>query len=454
MTTKEKGQSGGLLVRDIALSALLQILEEGQFCHLVLRSALEKYGWMQTRDRSFLTRLVQGTVERMPELDASLNTYSKVPAGKMKPVIRNILRMTAYQIYYMDSVPDSAACNEAVKLAGKRGFASLKGYVNGVSRSIARGKEERKVPMSWSERYSMPEWIINCYKACGESARTEQALQFLLNGEKTETTVHCNTSRASVEQIKESLAGEQVQVRQNEFVPEVLHLSHFESLEELESFENGWIQVQDIASVLACMAADVQPGMVCVDVCAAPGGKSIFAADRMRGQGIVISRDLSEYKTAFIEENKERCEMSVIRVQVWDAGELDTGLIEQADVVIADLPCSGLGVIGGKPDIKYHQSPEEAKELAAIQRKLLSVVWQYVKPGGILVYSTCTVNPEENQENRNWFLEQFPFEPDSLTGHIPDAVDGPKKEEGVLQLLPGEYGGNGFYFARMRRKEQ
>lgn len=454
MTTKEKGQSDGLLVRDIALSALLQILEEGQFCHLVLRQALEKYGWLQVRDRSFLTRLVQGTVERMPELDSSLNQYSKVPVKKMKPVIRTILRMTAYQIYYMDSVPDSAACNEAVKLAGKRGFASLKGFVNGVSRSVARGKAERILPVSWAERYSMPDWIINNYKACGGSVRTEQALQFLLNGDKSETTVHCNTSKASIEQIKASLTAEQVQLRQSELVPEVLYLRDFEALEELEAFENGWIQVQDLASVFACLAADVQPGDFCVDVCAAPGGKSIFAADRMKGQGTVISRDLSEYKTDYIKENQERCGMTVIKPQVWDAGILDESLVEKADVVIADLPCSGLGVIGGKPDIKYHQSPEGAKELAALQRKLLSVVWQYVKPGGVLVYSTCTVNPAENQENRDWFLEQFPFELDSLEGRIPNAVLGETGKNGYVQLLPGEYGGNGFYFARMRRKEQ
>ena len=146
--------------------------------------------------------------------------------------------------------------------------------------------------------------------------------------------------------------------------------------------------------------------------------------------------------------------MTVIKPQVWDAGVLDESLVEKADVVIADLPCSGLGVIGGKPDIKYHQSPEGAKELAALQRKLLSVVWQYVKPGGVLVYSTCTVNPAENQENRDWFLEQFPFELDSLEGRIPNAVLGETGKNGYVQLLPGEYGGNGFYFARMRRKEQ
>ena len=447
----DRGTSVNL--RDLALEAILLVLEEGQYSHLVIRQALEKYGFLSAQEKSFFVRLMQGTIERKIELDWILSQYSKIPPDKMKPVIRNILRLTAYQLYYMDAVPVSAACNEAVKLAGKRGFSGLKGFINGVSRSVARGKDTLQLPEDPVIRYSMPEWIIEKFTQCAGRAATEESLQNLLLPDKNEITVHCHTSRACISDIIQSLHGQGVQVRKDAFLPDMLHLKTQTPLPALQAFRNGLIQVQNVSSALACMAAAVLPGSFCMDVCAAPGGKSIYLADRMQNSGQILSRDISDDKLSLIDENVRRCGFSCIRTQLWDAAAPDPGLYGKADLVFADLPCSGLGVIGSKPDIKYHQTPEGAVQLAALQRQILTVVQEYVKPGGILLYSTCTVNPDENIRNRDWFLGQFPFETEDLTPLLPDSIRADSLKEGYLQLMPGDFGADGFFFSRMRRRQ-
>lgn len=447
----EQGKS--LNIRDLALDGVMLVLEDGQFSHLVVRQALEKYGFLSLQERRFFLRLVQGTVERQIELDWILGQYSKIPSEKMRPVIRNILRMTVYQIYYMDGVPDSAACNEAVKLAGKRGFSSLKGFVNGVCRSVARGKGSCKLPPDWSIVYSMPDWIIDCYKKSFGSQQTEQILSSFFQNGKNQVTVHCHTGKTSLENIIASLEREHVTLRRDPVLPEVLFLRSEQPITELSAFQEGLIQVQNRSSILACMAAGVKPGFFCIDVCAAPGGKSVFLANAAGDTGTVISRDLSEGKLAYIEENRRRTGFSQIIPQVWDATVPDDSMKDKADLVFADLPCSGLGVLREKPDIKYHQTPEAAAELAGLQRQILSVVQSYVKPGGTLLFSTCTVNPAENQENAAWFLSRYPkFVPEDLSLFLPKPVQADTLKQGYLQIAP-DASGDGFFFARFKRKE-
>ena len=326
----------------------------------------------------------------------------------MKPVIRNILRMSVYQILYMDRIPDSAACNEAVKLAGKRHFQGLKGFVNGILRRISRENEgiTESLP-DLSVRLSVPKWLTAMWRGELGEERTETVLKAFLR--ERPVMVRCNESLAERETILASLESQGVQADPSPYFPSVLELSGYDHLEMLEAFQMGWLQVQDLSSVFAGLAASPQKGDFVLDVCAAPGGKSLHVADLLRGNGMVEARDLTEKKAELIEENIQRCGFSNIRARVWDALVPDETVFGKADIVLADLPCSGLGIIGKKPDIKLRMTKESADDLARLQRQILSVVWQYVKPGGILVYSTCTIHQAENQENAAWFLKNFPF---------------------------------------------
>lgn len=439
--------------REIALEILLEVLERDGMGHLVLRQALEKYGYLEKQERSFLTRLVNGTMAKVIELDAIVSCCSSIPPRKMKPVVRNILRMTAYQLKYMDSVPASAACNEAVKLAERKGFRNLKGFVNGVSRSMARELDTMQLPDTPQIRYSLPDWLVETWtEMYGAQTVEEIGAGFAMQEERSrETMVRCNSSLADTGTIIELLQAEGVTVRRHEQLPEALLIGGYDRLDQLEAFARGWIQVQDGSSMLVAAAAAPKQGDTCIDVCAAPGGKSLHLADLLQGTGRVISCDVSFEKVALIEENCMRCGFENIEPQVQDALEYREDWKETADVLIADLPCSGLGIMGGKPDIRYKASAEKCQELAALQRSILDNVWQYVKPGGTLIYSTCTIHKNENEDNASYLAAHYPFEIVSLEGMegVPQAAI---TKEGFAQILPGQNGMAGFFIAKLRRK--
>lgn len=426
--------------RNLVVDILLAVTRDGEFSHIAIRDVLDKYRYLPKQDRAFITRLSQGTLERMIELDAIINQFSKTKVKKMKPVIAVILRSGVYQLKYMDSVPDSAACNEAVKLTVKRGFSGLKGFVNGVMRNIARNLDQIKQPDADKEpekylsvRYSVPEWIVARFiRQYGKEA-CEKSLEAFLQPHPT--SVQVDTDRISMEEITASLQAQGITVTQNPEIKRALFLSGYEALDEIEEFENGLLYVQDTASMLAVEMAAPKPGDTVIDVCAAPGGKSVYAARMIGETGHVESRDLTEYKVEMIEDNIERCQLSNMTAKVWDATEFDASAEEKADVVIADLPCSGLGVIGTKTDIKYNASEEKIQELAALQQEILQVVCRYVKPDGTLLYSTCTMTKEENEENVHKFLET----------HTEFEL------EQMRQCFPYERC-DGFFMAKMHRK--
>lgn len=442
--------------RELALEILLEVTRDGKYSHLVLRSVLEKYQYLDKKERAFLTRLTEGTLERMLELDYILNQFSKVKVEKMKPVIRNILRSALYQILYMDQVPDSAACNEAVKLAVKRGFHTLKGFVNGVLRTIAREKEKIVYPPKsdieqfFSVTYSMPLWIVKKWlKSYGEEVTQKMLDAFL---QDRPLVIRHNPLAMSKEAFLESLQKEQVHVESHPYLPYAYKISGFDYLADLEAFQQGGFYVQDISSMLVAAIADPKEGDLVLDVCGAPGGKALHMAELMKGTGKVQARDLTAYKVGLIEENIERSGLANIEAKQQDATILDASMIEQADVVLADLPCSGLGILGKKTDLKYKVCEIQLAELATLQRQILSVVQNYVKPGGTLVYSTCTINDEENERNVHWFLENHPdFRLVSIKDAVCEALREDVKEEGTLQLLPGVHESDGFFLAKFRK---
>lgn len=444
-------------LREIILNILLEINREEQYSHLAIRSTLEKYQYLPKQDRAFITRICEGTVEYMLQIDYIIDRFSKVRVSKMKPVIQNILRSAVYQICYMDSIPDSAVCNEAVKLAQRKGFYSLKGFVNGVLRNIARSKghipfPDREQPVEYlSVKYSMPVWLVEKWLGQLGFEKTEAMLaQFL---KERPTSVYLRGSAEDRERTLESLKRQGVTAEPAPYVEGAYYISGYNYLPAVEAFQEGCFQVQDVSSMLAGEAAGFQKGDFVLDLCAAPGGKSLYAADKLQGTGMVEARDLTSYKIGLLEENMERCRVKNMRAVRSDATVLDKSCIGKADVVLADVPCSGLGVIGRKTDIKYKMTAQKQSELVKLQRRILSNASQYVKANGTLIFSTCTVDRAENEENLEWFLKNHEFEAESLDEYLCEELHSETTARGYLQLLPGTHGTDGFFLARLRKKE-
>ena len=442
--------------REIVLEVLLEITEHGMYSHIVLRDVLNKYQYLEKKERSFITRVTEGTLEHMMEIDYILDQFSKVKVKKMKPVIRNIMRSAVYQMKYMDSVPVSAACNEAVKLAVRKGFGSLRGFVNGVLRNVARNLDQIEYPTEPLKRlsiqYSMPEWILNLWLKAYDSDVVEQMLQEFQR--ETPLTIRCNLRMVTPKQLKEHLEAEGVTVKVHPYLEYAFHISEFDYLGDLESFQNGEFSVQDISSMLVSELAGPKEGDYVIDVCAAPGGKSLHMAEKLNGSGHVEARDLTEYKVGLIQENIERTGLSNVEAVQQDALIFDETSVGKADIVLADLPCSGLGVLAKKTDLKYKATKEGADSLAKLQREMLKNVQAYVKDEGKLVYSTCTINPAENMDNVHWFLNECPeFELIDIHGSLCEELQKDVKENGCIQLLPGVHQSDGFFLACMKKRK-
>lgn len=425
--------------RELVLDMLLQITRDGEYSHIVIKNVLDKYQYLDKRERAFITRVVNGTLERMIEIDYIINLFSKVKVNKMKPLIRTILRSSVYQMKYMDSVPDSAICNEAVKLAGKRGFVNLKGFVNGVLRNISRNLDKINYPdekdkVSYlSVKYSLPEWLVKQWLNVYDEETVKTIGSAFL--EEKPLTVRFNERKIKKEDLVGILKKEGVTVGEVLEIPCALYLSGYDHLSALPSFCEGLYQVQDLSSMQVALWSGVKEGDQVLDVCAAPGGKSIHIAELLNGTGHVEARDLTEYKVDLLRDNIERSGLTNIEAVCQDATVYDPDKKKSADIVIADLPCSGLGVLGKKPDLRYKMNEKTEADLVELQRKILSVVKDYVKPDGKLLYSTCTIHREENEGNVEWFLKEYPeFE------LVKDK-----------QMIPGKDTGDGFYIAIIKR---
>ncbi len=444
--------------REIVLDLLLDMEKNHSYTHLLLRTTLKKYQFIDKKSRAFITRLLEGTTEYRIQLDYILDKFSKTKMKKCRPLVRNLLRMSVYQICYLDHIPDSAVCNEAVRLAKKRGFSSLSGFINGVLRNISRQKEtisfpdEKKEPVfALSVKYSMPEWIIKMWLKQYDFDTVEKMLASTLQEGKT--IVRVNEQKTTKEELKKELEKEMC-AQDGAYLPFSLKLSNYDYLQKTEAFLKGKFQVQDESSMLVSVIANPKKDDVVIDVCAAPGGKSLHMADMLRESGKVLARDLTESKVELIEENIDRMGYTNVEAQVFDALDLDEQWIEKADIVIADLPCSGLGVMAKKNDLKYRVTREDIKELAALQREILKVVSKYVKPGGTLVYSTCTVTSEENIENYRWIKETLGWMPRDFSCQLPDNLKIETAREGYMQLLPGVFDCDGFFISSFTKPKK
>jgi len=410
----------GVNIRELATEIFLSIDKKEEHSHILLKNVLDKYDYIPQSDKNFIKRVVEGTLEYKIKIDYVLGLFSKTPVNKMKPFIRNLMRISVYQIMYMDKVPDSAVCNEAVKLAGKRGFRGLAGFVNGVLRTISREKDNISWPTgddisSLSVNYSCPEIIV-------ESLINDYGLELtkdILGASLLESRLYVRIDETLDADKKKEIFAEWdnngIEYEKSDLLDYAYYIKKADRLFKLDGFVKGLYTIQDVSSMMVCEMAGIIPGDTIIDMCAAPGGKTCHAATKLKiggpdKSGIVISRDVSEYKTGLIEENISRLSLDNVKVEVFDARVFDEKMEQKADLVIADVPCSGFGVIGKKPDIKYNVTPEGLDSLAALQREIIDNAVRYVKKGGRLMLSTCTMRKAENDMNVKYILSNKAFE--------------------------------------------
>lgn len=448
-------------LREIIIEILLELEKTDGYVNLLLSDVLEKYDYLEPKEKAFIKRATEGTVERCIQLDYVLNGISKVPVHKMKPFIRALMRMSAYQLLFMETVPDAAVCNEAVKLAKKRKFASLQGYVNGVLRNLSRQKGELSYPdmeqeplEALSVRYSIPLWLTEHFLHIYGRETTEKMLRAFL--ERKPVTVRLEEGLSEQERKELLLSWEKkgVTVSEHPYLPYAIQIIKTEGIRHLPGYEEGLFAVQDVSSMLALEAAGIVKGQTVLDLCAAPGGKSLHAASKLAGTGKVLSFDLTETKIRRMEENRRRMRRENMETAIGDARIYREELCQIADVVLADVPCSGLGVIGRKPDIKYHATRQSLTDITILQKEILQNAVAYVRPGGILLYSTCTINPQENEKMVEWLCRSFPLQLESMRSCLPETLPGSlleTAETGMVQLLPGIQETDGFFFARLRK---
>ena len=433
--------------RETALNALIACRKEGAWSNGVLKEYIQR-DRLDSRDAGLATRLCYGVLQNQAKLDFYLK---QLLTGKLKdlhPVVRDILHLGLYQIYELDKIPDSAAVNESVALAKKYSrnpkAASL---VNGVLRNAVRTKGTLKEPVSYAEKYSHPDELISLLKANLPKGKLEPMLR--ANNESPEMVVQVNTLKITTVALQKKLEEQGVAAQPHGWMPDCLVLSGTGNLEQLTAFKDGLFYVQDPASKLSVLCAKLpREDIRILDCCSAPGGKSFAAAIAMGGKGSITSCDVHAHKTVLIQNGAERLGLSNVTARQQDATETVAEWLDAMDVVICDAPCSGLGIIRKKPDIRY-KNLKETEDLPALQLKILSNQAGYVKPGGILMYSTCTVLRRENEDVVKAFLEtreDFYLEPLDL----PEVF--PKNKSGMLTLIPGDYDTDGFFISRLRRK--
>lgn len=447
--------------REAVLDMLLS-LKEGKLSHTILKETLDNYLYLDKSSRGFITRLYEGTIEKKLFIDYITDKFSKTPTKKMKPLIRELIRLSVYQLFFMDRVPDSAAINEAVKLSKKRGFAGLSGFVNGVLRNIARNKanvvlpdKDKNLTKYLEIKYSMPKEVVEHFIADYGKEQTESILEAF--EEKRPLVARVNTLRNSREELIKKLENEEVKVSTDTIFEDSLKILELDSLSFLESFENGDFVIQDESSQFIGKVIDLPENARILDLCAAPGGKTLLFAGRPETEELTAC-DISEDKIELIEENIKRVCLGKIKLLVNDASKFNPDLEDKFDLVICDLPCSGLGIIGRKRDIKYNITKDKIDRLAKLQKEILTNAVKYVKIGGKLIFSTCTMTKQENEETFKFISEIYGFSPVDFSDKIKvNAIKTGDRllneaKEGYIRLIPGELGTDGFFISVFMRE--
>ncbi|WP_372813516.1 16S rRNA (cytosine(967)-C(5))-methyltransferase RsmB [Paenibacillus sp.] len=433
--------------REAALDVLTRIDADRAYSNLLLNQTLQAYK-LDKPDAGLATEIVYGTVQRLNTIDYFLTPFVAKGLAKLEPWVRSLLRLSFYQLYYLDRIPDHAIVNEAVNLAKRRGHSGISGMVNGVLRNVLRRKGELALPADLPPaarialEESHPEWMVRRWIAqYGESAARDLCRA---NNEPPRVSLRANRLRLDPQTLIERLQKQGLDAQASALAPSGVVVRGGGNMALTPEFASGLFSVQDESSMLVAEWVDPQPGERVLDCCAAPGGKTTHMAEKMGDRGEIVACDVHEHKAQLIAGQADRLDLKSIRTMTADARELDRYFPPGSfDRILLDAPCSGLGVIRRKPDLKWAKTEAEIAAVCSIQRDLLAAVAPLLKPGGVLVYSTCTVEKAENEEMVQSFLREHPdFSADAPPG-------GPAA---MRQLMPYEYGSDGFFIARLRKR--
>lgn len=442
--------------REVAAEVLVSVTKDGQYNNMALKRALKQNGAMPIKDRAFVTEIVNGTLRNIFYIDYLINAVSTVKTEKIKPWVLSVLRSAVYQMVFMN-VPDSAAVNEAVSLVKGKGLGNLSGFTNGVLRNIAANREsielpdEEKDPSKYLEvLYSHPQWLIKMWLSQYSYEFVKELC--IANGKSSPVTVMVNPLKTTVKNLKEDMLADDIHVENGIYMENAFRLTKLRDLSALFSFKHGDFHVQDESSAIAVEVLDPKKGERILDACAAPGGKSFLMAEKMDNVGEIVARDVFDHKLALIDETADRLGINIIQTELKDASKGYNNDKNSFDRILVDAPCSGFGLLRKKADIRINRSGNDIDELVKLQREILTATAEYVKIGGILVYSTCTICKKENLGNIQWFLQNFPYEVEDISDFLPKGKAWETAKDGYISLFPHIHGTDGFFIARLRRK--
>lgn len=437
-------------VRDAALSILLAVDKNQAYSNLLLHETIKRHK-IEPKDRALLTEMTYGTLQHKMTLDYYLAPFIR---GKIDHWVRWLLRLSLYQMHYLTRIPPHAAVNEAVEIAKRRGHKGIASTVNGVLRSIlrqgVRSTDEITDPIErLAIATSHPDWLVQRWVEAYGMATTRAMLEE--NNVPPVQTVRVNTTKATVAEVVASLTAEGITVEQSTLLAECLHIKGGQAA-RTKAFAEGLMTIQDESSMLPATVMNPQADWRVLDMCAAPGGKTTHLAEKMNDEGSILALDLHPHKLELIDENTARLGLVSIDTAPLDGRKAPEYLaLESFDAILVDAPCSGLGVMRRKPDIKYTKREEDLESLQAIQLSLLKAATRLLKPGGLLIYSTCTVDKTENEGTVAQFLQDVKKMQSTPLQNLPAALDA-KQKDGMLQVFPQDFGSDGFFVAAFRKQ--
>lgn len=441
--------------RALALKILNEVTEQDAYSNLSINKNIDK--GVSDVDAGFIREIVYGVLENKIYIDYVVRSFSKVRLKKIQPIVMNILRIGIYQMLFMDRIPDSAAVNESVKLAKKHTHKGSQGFINGMLRNISRNKDSIKLPDKkkdavkyLSVRYSHPEWMIKKWIHEFGFDFTEDLLK--ANNEKPKLNIRTNTLKINRDDLIEKLQAQDLKCTKTKYASDGIIIDNPINIVSTDEFKEGLFQIQDESSMLVGQIMNPKGGSLVLDLCSAPGGKTTHMAQIMGNQGRIIARDIHDHKLELINENAKRLGIDIIETENYDALKLDKNLIGKADYCLVDAPCSGLGLIRRKPDIKWTKKEADIENISKLQLEILKNSSKYVKTGGVLIYSTCTIGKEENIDLLNKFLEENnDFKLVDFKEEVNNSEDLVERE-GYLELFPNKSETDGFFISKMIKK--
>lgn len=447
--------------RYLAWMVLNRVETEASYANLALPELFTESGILERREKAFCTELVYGTLRHLLKIDYILGRLLSRPFGSLPVAVRNLLRIALYQLLILREIPERAVCHSAVALIKDSQYRGLAPLVNGVLRNYLRRREQLVFPDPRADRlnylsieYSHPLWLVERWLRRFGPEKTEAILR--ADNERPPLTVRLNQHREDIPALRQALENEGIGCQPGRWLPEALNLAALPlALEETAAFREGKITPQDESSMLVAHLLQPLPGEFILDLCAAPGGKSTHMAELMRDRGRIVSLDDHPHKVTLITKNARRLGLHSLHPALGDARQFTLPQGELADAVLVDAPCSGTGVLRRRVDARYRRQPEELGQLAELQREILSNAALLVRPGGRLVYSTCTLEPEENQNQSEWFIKDHPdYELADYRDYLPVEVEADLEEprRKWVTVLPGGNGGDGFFICRFNRK--